>query len=148
MSTKEQRSKLIQGLQDYFDNISPEQLEQDWEELEKYNQYGPDMEECLELGKQHCIEMMKEAESGILIDKLGILTKKFNTYDKLRSELWDLLNKYVETHNIRPGEEFQDFMLKNDGDVALFFINEYDEPSLVYHTVKIEDLRDENDNKD
>ena len=27
MSTKEQRSKLVQGLQDYLDNTSPEQLE-------------------------------------------------------------------------------------------------------------------------
>ena len=148
MSTKEQRSKLIQGLQDYLDNTSPEQLEKDWEELEKYNQYGPDMEECLELGRQHCIEMMKEKELGILIDKLGILTKKFNTYDKLRSELWNLLYKYIKAHNIRQGEEFQDFMLKNDGDVALFFINEYGEPSLAYHTVKIEDLCDGNNKED
>ena len=60
MSTKEQHSKLIQGLQDYFDNTSPEQIEQDWKELEKFNQYGPDIEECLNLGEQHCIEMMKE----------------------------------------------------------------------------------------
>lgn len=60
MSTKEQRSKLIQGLKDYLNNTSPEQLEQDWKELEKFNQYGPDIEECLNLGKQHCIEMMKK----------------------------------------------------------------------------------------
>ena len=99
-------------------------------------------------GLQHCIEMMKEEELGILIDKLGILTKKFNTYDKLRSELWNLLNKYVATHNIRPDEEFQDFMLKNDGDVALFFINEYGMPSMAYHTVKIKDLCDGNDKED
>ena len=138
MSTKEQRSKLIQGLEEYFANTSEEQLKKDWEELEQYNQYGPDMEECLKLGRQHCIEMMKEEELGILIDK-------FNTYDKLRSELWNLLYKYVKTHNIRPGEDFQDFMLTNDGDVALFFTNEYDEPSLAYHTVKIKDLCDGND---
>ena len=61
--TKEQHSKLIQGLQDYLDNTSPEQLEQDWKELEKFNQYGPDIEECLNLGEQHCIEMMKEEDS-------------------------------------------------------------------------------------
>ena len=65
MSTKEQCSKLIQGLQNYFDNTSPEQLEQDWKELEKFNQYGPDIEECLNLGKQHCIEMMKEEDSSL-----------------------------------------------------------------------------------
>ena len=55
MSTSEQCSKLIHGLQDYFNNTSPEQLEKDWKELEKFNQYGPDIEECLELGKQHCM---------------------------------------------------------------------------------------------
>ena len=60
MSTKEQRSKLIQCLYDYLNNTSPEQLEQDWKELEKFNQYGPDIEECLNLGTQHCVEMMKE----------------------------------------------------------------------------------------
>lgn len=65
MSTKEQCSKLIQGLQDYLENTSPEQLEQDWKELEKFNQYGPDVEECLNLGKQHCIEMMKEEDKSL-----------------------------------------------------------------------------------
>ena len=63
--TKEQHSKLIQGLQDYLDNTSPEQLEQDWKELEKFNQYGPDIEECLNLGEQHCIEMMKEEDKSL-----------------------------------------------------------------------------------
>lgn len=63
MSRKEKRSKLIQGLQDYFDNTSPEQLEKDWKDLEKFNQYGPDIEECLELGKQNCIKMMKEMDN-------------------------------------------------------------------------------------
>ena len=62
MSTKEQRSKLIQGLQDYLDNTPPEQREKDWKELEQFNQYGPDMEECLELGRKHCIETMKEMD--------------------------------------------------------------------------------------
>ena len=65
MSTKEQRSKLIQDLYDYLNNTSPEQLEQDWKELEKFNQYGPDIEECLNLGKQHCMEMMKEEDKSL-----------------------------------------------------------------------------------
>lgn len=65
MKNKEQYSKLIQGLQDYLNNTPPEQLEKDWKELEKFNQYGPDMEECLELGKQHCIEMMKEEDLSL-----------------------------------------------------------------------------------
>lgn len=69
MSTKEQHSKLIQGLHDYLDNTSPEQLEQDWKELEKFNQYGPDIEECLNLGEQHCIEMMKEEDESLKMEK-------------------------------------------------------------------------------
>ena len=68
MSTKEQRSKLIQDLYDYLNNTSPEQLEQDWKELEKFNQYGPDIEECLKLGKQHCVEMMKEEDESLKED--------------------------------------------------------------------------------
>ena len=68
MSTKEQCSKLIQDLYDYFDNTSPEQLEQDWKELEKFNQYGLDIEECLNLGRQHCIEMMKEEDESLKED--------------------------------------------------------------------------------
>ena len=62
---KGQCSKLIQGLYDYLNNTSPEQLEQDQKELEKFNQYGLDIEECLNLGKLHCIEMMKEEDSSL-----------------------------------------------------------------------------------
>lgn len=62
MSTKEQRSKLIQGLEEYLTNTSEEQLKKDWEELEQYDQYGPDIEECLELGRQHCMEMIKDED--------------------------------------------------------------------------------------
>lgn len=64
MSTKEQRSKLIQCLEEYFANTSEEQLKKDLEELEQYNQCGPDIEECLELSRQHCIETMKEMDIG------------------------------------------------------------------------------------
>ena len=64
MSTKEQHP-ILQALQDYLDNTSPEQLEKDWKELEQYNQYGPDMKECLELGRLHCIEMMKDEDLSL-----------------------------------------------------------------------------------
>ena len=62
---KKQRSKLIQGLQVYLDNTSPEQLEKDLKELEKFNQYGPDIEECLELGRQNCMETMKDEDLSL-----------------------------------------------------------------------------------
>lgn len=64
MSTKEQHP-ILQAIQDYLDNTSPEQLEQDWKELKQYNQYGPTMKECLELGRQHCIETMREMDKAM-----------------------------------------------------------------------------------
>lgn len=65
MSTKERYSELIQGLLDYLNNTPSDQLEKDWKELEQFNQYGPDIEECLELGRQHCIEMMKDEDLSL-----------------------------------------------------------------------------------
>ena len=59
---EEEKSTLIQALEEYLANTSEEQLKKDWEELEPYNQYGPEMEDCLELGRQHCMEMMKELD--------------------------------------------------------------------------------------
>ena len=58
---QEQRSKLIQGLLDYFNNTSPEQLKKDLQELEQYNQYGPEVEGWLELSQQHCKEEVTKA---------------------------------------------------------------------------------------
>lgn len=129
----DRKSKLIQGLEEYLANTSEEQLKKDWAELEQYNQYGPEMEDCLELGRQHCKQVMKNMEIEILIDK-------FHKYNDLKQELCDILYTYVQRNKIRPNEEFSDFMLMKDNKIAIFFINEYGEPSLTYHSVKIEDL--------
>lgn len=53
----DRKSKLIQGLEEYLANTSEEQLKKDWEELEKYNHYGPEIEDCLDMGRQHCLEL-------------------------------------------------------------------------------------------
>lgn len=46
----------------YTSNITPE-------EAHNYKErYGPDIEECLKLGKQHCIEMMKEEDESLKED--------------------------------------------------------------------------------
>ena len=74
MSTKEQHP-ILQALQDYLDNTSPEQLEQDWKELEQYNQYGPKMEECLEYGRRHCLRTMHEMNDPLFTDKCKIVEK-------------------------------------------------------------------------
>lgn len=38
---------LLQGLEEYFRNNPKEQLDKDWEELKKYNEIGPDVDEYL-----------------------------------------------------------------------------------------------------
>lgn len=127
------KSKLIQGLEDYFNNTSEEQLKKDWAELEQYNQYGPEVQDCLLLRRQYCKEVMKNKIIEIIIDK-------FHKYNDLKQELWDLIYTYVRRNKIRPNEEFSDFMLMKDNEIAIFFTNEDGEPSLTYHSVKIEDL--------
>lgn len=53
------KSELIQGLEEYINNTTPEQLKKDWAELEKYNQFGPNIEDCLDLGEAHCKQLME-----------------------------------------------------------------------------------------
>ena len=38
---------LLQGLEEYFRNTPKEQLDKDWEELKKYNEIGPDVDEYI-----------------------------------------------------------------------------------------------------
>ena len=44
---KSQPHDIIIRLQKYLDEASPEQLKKDWEELEPYNQEGPEMIDSL-----------------------------------------------------------------------------------------------------
>lgn len=57
-------NKILEGLKEYLENTSPEQLKRDWEELEPYNHFGPTMEECLELGRENCMRMMREMDES------------------------------------------------------------------------------------
>ena len=81
-------------------------------------------------------------------EKLEELVKDFETYDKLRRKLWRMCNKYAEAY-VLPQElreykfgyhEFQDFMLCENGTVALFFLDEGLEHCETYHPITIEDL--------
>ena len=38
---------ILQKLEEYFKNTHKEQLDKDWEELKKYNEIGPDVDEYL-----------------------------------------------------------------------------------------------------
>ena len=46
----ENKHKILQKLDEYLDNATPEQLEKDWAELEKYNHDGPEMLDVLRFG--------------------------------------------------------------------------------------------------
>lgn len=70
---EKKKSKLIQGLEDYLNNTSEEQLKKDWAELEQYNQYGPEVKDCLELGRQHCkkdVTMIQKDKQQLLLQDL------------------------------------------------------------------------------
>lgn len=43
-----EESPLVKGLKDYFENTPQEQLDKDFQELEVYNQIGPDALEYIE----------------------------------------------------------------------------------------------------
>lgn len=64
---KSQPSDLIIGLKKYLDETSPEQLKKDWEELEPYNQYGPEMIDSLGLSwLQDITENQKDCPPEIM----------------------------------------------------------------------------------
>lgn len=83
---KSQPSDIIIGLQKYLDETSPEQLKKDWEELEQYNQYGPEMIDTLELRK---LQDIAENQKDCPPEFMEIVNKNF----------WDLVDtkepKYV-----------------------------------------------------
>lgn len=43
---------LLQKLKEYFETTPKEQLDKDWEELKKYNEIGPDMDEYIKSVKE------------------------------------------------------------------------------------------------
>lgn len=49
--------KVFKSLKNYFENTPSEQIEKDWEELKKYNEIGPDIEEFLFVQKQFAKDM-------------------------------------------------------------------------------------------
>lgn len=53
-------SKLVESLRKHLDETSPEQLEKEFEELEPYNEIGPDCMEYIKFVK----ELQKEAHKN------------------------------------------------------------------------------------
>ena len=49
------KHKILQKLDEYLDNASPEQLAADWEVLKQYNQEGPEMLDCLARAEEQSV---------------------------------------------------------------------------------------------
>lgn len=62
-------NKVFKDFLDYLDNATPEQLEEDWKQIEKLNKYGPLMgdliREALEKNKEQ--DIIKSRECGLWI---------------------------------------------------------------------------------
>lgn len=100
---------MLKKLQEYLNNTSQEQLERDWAELEKYNQFGPEVEEVLRWQLESLIERqineaMKETnlldEVNYLIEykndnRLGEKLQVFKI--NLRDKIVNLITKEWET---------------------------------------------------
>lgn len=100
---------MLKKLQEYLKNTSQEQLEKDWAELEKYNQFGPEVEEVLRWQLESLIERqineaMKETnlldEVNYLIEykndnRLGEKLQVFKI--NLRDKIVNLITKEWET---------------------------------------------------
>lgn len=66
---EKKKSKIIEGLEKYLRETPEEQLKKDWEELEKYNQFGPDMEECLSRARARILDNMREEARALQIEE-------------------------------------------------------------------------------
>ena len=58
-------SKLVEELKRHLDSITPEELDAEWEELEKLNCVGPTVEEYIESLKQSGLYPKELYESDI-----------------------------------------------------------------------------------
>lgn len=61
--------KVFESLKNYFENTPSEQIEKDWEELKKYNEIGPDIEEFLSVQKQFAKDMENQNNREITENK-------------------------------------------------------------------------------
>lgn len=57
--------KVFESLKNYFENTPSEQIEKDWEELKKYNEIGPGIEEFLSVQKQFAKDMENQNNQEI-----------------------------------------------------------------------------------
>ena len=78
-------SKCLQELKEYLDNATPEQLEEDWKELEKFSAVGPVADEYVEQCKREGVNLQE-------------LERKLD--EALEKETAESLNKWLDEENM------------------------------------------------
>lgn len=93
-----QVSDLVQGLKDYFENTPTEQLEKELEDMEKYNEIGPDVLEYFE----HLKLEREQRVIDVMCDEVPILEDSTLTEADVRKviglfhESSDYFNKKID----------------------------------------------------
>lgn len=120
----ERGKKMLEGLREYFENTSPEQLKRDWEELEPYNHFGPTIEECLEYGHRHCLREMHEMNDPLFTDKCKIVEKIIgDAFEK--SGIAEEARYLVEyKDDLRLSEMLSDILFRLVDDIAPIIAND------------------------
>lgn len=120
----ERGKKMLEGLREYFENTSPEQLKRDWEELEPYNHFGPKMDECIEYGRRYCLREMHEMNDPLFTDKCKIVEKIIgDAFEK--SGIAEEARYLVEyKDDPRLGEMLSDILFRLVDDIAPIIAND------------------------
>lgn len=96
--------KVFESLKNYFENTPSEQIEKDWEELKKYNEIGPDIEEFLFVQKQFAKDMENQNNREISENKekerervLRLLKAAENDVEYFRHRLEELDKRNMDS---------------------------------------------------
>ena len=79
-------SKCLQELKEYLDNATPEQLEEDWKEIEKFSKVGPIADEYVKQCKEEGVNLQK-------------MERKLD--EALEKETTESLNKWMDEENMK-----------------------------------------------
>ena len=91
----EKKHKILQKLDEYLDNATPEQLEKDWAELEKYNHDGTEMLDVLPSFYNEETQLLREVLE-LEYRATGATTRLADEYIQ---KLYENEGKWIEIHD-------------------------------------------------
>lgn len=102
MSDKKQSDDLVQGLKGHFNNTPPEQLAKEFDELEKWNQVGPDVLDYFkELRQQKVIDEMREEVP--VLESSGLSEADVRHVIELFQESAEYFGKKIDDERVADG---------------------------------------------